>query len=98
MPVTSHAATGPLEQVWALGSFVNRLLSRTPGTLALVGVWLLALPSVLVLGGGAGAVLVQASGTDPLWMTLLFAAPAVIVAVAYVLLAVRVTWAYVAGR
>ena len=48
MPITSHSTIGPMEQVWALGWLINRLLSRRPSAFVVVGVWFMAIPSLPV--------------------------------------------------
>ncbi len=57
MPLTMYSTVSPLEQVWAFGWFINRLLSQRPTRLALVGTWVLAIPALAGLIGVATEVL-----------------------------------------
>lgn len=84
MPLTFYATTAPLESVWAFGWLVARLLDQRPRRLVVVGTWVMALPATLVVvTGGTAAFLGDLTGLA-----------AMIPAACYLLLAVRVTVAY----
>jgi len=96
MPITSHSTIGPMEQVWALGWLVNRLLSQRPTTFAVVGVWFLALPSlVMFMGLPIALALAVTNGSVGEAMIGLIS---MVIAGCYVLLAVRVTLSYLRRR
>ena len=93
MPITSHATIGPMEQVWALGWLINRLLAQRPSAFALVGTWVLAVPAALGLLGIPFTVAI-AAGTDVFGDVLLSGIPGFLCSLCYVLLAGRVTLSY----
>ena len=96
MPITSHSTIGPMEQVWALGWFVNRLLSQPPSAFTVVGVWLLAFPSlVVVLTVPLSVVFGARSGV---FSDALIGLSSLLVACCYLTLAVRVTLSYLRHR
>lgn len=96
MPITSHSTIGPMEQVWALGWFVNRLLSQPPTAFTVVGVWVLALPSlVVVLALPVSMIVAVRNGSIG---NALIGSVSLVVASCYVLLAVRVTLSYLRVR
>jgi hypothetical protein len=92
MPLTAYATIAPLEQVWAFGWLVSRLLSQPPSTLTVIGVWSLALPSVLVVIMMPFAIMVSMlnSGSS----STIAPAFGMLVGLCYVILAARVTLAY----
>jgi hypothetical protein len=92
MPITSHSTIGPMEQVWALGWLVNRLLSQPPTTFAVVGVWGLALP-YLVIFMAAPFSLALAARTGHVG-NMMIGVISLLVAGCYLLLAFRVTLSY----
>ncbi len=94
MPLTAHAMIGPLEQVWAFGWFINKLLSGRPSLLALIGTWLIGLPGVLLLVGTVLAIVISPRSTVSSALVFAGQAPAILVAVLYALLVVRVTYGY----
>lgn len=96
MPITSHATIGPMEQVWALGWFVNRLLSQPPTAFTVVGVWVLALPS-LVVALAAPLSMIVAMSRGSVGNALIGLVP-LLMAACYLLLAVRVTRSYLRTR
>ncbi len=81
-----------MESVWALGWFVNRLLSQPPTAFTVVGVWGLAIPSLVVVLG-APLSLALAVNTGSVGNTLI-GVVSLLVAGCYLLLAVRVTLSY----
>jgi hypothetical protein len=93
MPLTVYSTVAPLEQVWAFGWFINRLLSGRPSRLALIGSWAIALPSLLSMAAlvlsivAEPSILSSGSGLGYLSPTLLFQ-------ILYLMLVVRVTHAY----
>jgi hypothetical protein len=95
MPVSFYATSGPLEQVWALGYLVNRLLSNRPTTFTLLGTWLIATPIILALAPAAvGLALAPALST----IELFGAIPWLLIAGLHLLLTLRVTVAYCRSR
>ncbi len=96
MPLTAHAMIGPMEQVWAFGWFINRLLSGRPSLLAVIGTWAIGLPGVLAVVGMVLAIVISPRSVVSTAGDLAFAgqAPAILVAVLYALLVVRVTYGY----
>lgn len=85
-----------MEQVWALGWFVNRLLSQPPTAFTVVGVWVLALPSlVVVLALPVSMIVAVRNGSIG---NALIGSVSLVVASCYVLLAVRVTLSYLRVR
>lgn len=96
MPVTSHATIGPMEQVWAFGWFVNRLLDQRPTAFTVVGVWCMALPWLVVfLTIPLSVAFAVHGGVDD---ALLSGAVSLLVASCYLLLAVRVTLSWLRHR
>lgn len=93
MPITGYSTIGPMEQVWALGWLINRLLTQRPSGLAVVGTWVLAAPAALGLLGISFTVAV-ARGTDVFGGVLLAGIPGFLCSACYVLLAGRVTFSY----
>ena len=51
MPLTMYSTVSPLEQVWAFGWFINRLLSQRPTRLMVVGTWALGIPWIFAFMG-----------------------------------------------
>ncbi len=92
MPITSHSTIGPMEQVWALGWFVNRLLSQPPSAFTVVGVWFIALPWLMVFLIAPLSVLAAVhSGNVGRGLSGLVT---LLLAGCYLLLAIRVTLSY----
>lgn len=93
-PVTAYAATAPLEQVWALGTFVSRLLSRRPNKLVITGTALLAFPGCVtlfsVLFDLARMVVLPFAAYEAAFFFLVAAIPGVLLQGLYILLMVRV--------
>ena len=96
MPLTSYATIAPMEQVWALGWLVSRLLSQPPSTFTVVGVWGLALPSLLIVMTVPFAIMVSMLNGD--FDGLLALVVALLAAFCYVILAARVTLTYLRHR
>ncbi len=93
MPISSHSTIGPMESVWALGWLVSRLLSQPPTVFTVVGVWGLALPSLVILFGASLSLALTAM-TGSIGNTLI-AVVLDLAAFCYLILAVRVTLSYV---
>lgn len=97
MPLTMYSTVSPLEQVWAFGWFINRLLSQRPTLLTVVGTWALGIPWIVALMGPVVVLLGVAGGVrryEIAGSDLLFGIPSFIIAVCYVVLMVRVTLRY----
>ncbi len=100
MPLTAHAMIGPMEQVWAFGWFINRLLSGRPSLLAVIGTWVIGLHGVLALVGMVLAIVLPTRSGLPTAHGFVFEGEAlgVLISVLYMLLVVRVTYGYVRRR
>ena len=86
-----------MEQVWAFGWFVNRLLSQPPSAFTVVGVWCMALPSlVVILTVPLSVAFAAPSGS--VGSPLVSGVVALLVASCYLLLAARVTLSYLRHR
>ncbi len=93
MPITSHSTIGPMEQVWAFGWFINRLLNQRPSTFVVVATWIMAVLSLAMLVGIPSTVIFTVASGD--WLEVMF--PGVVGflgSACYLLLAVRVTRSY----
>lgn len=85
-----------MEQVWALGWFVNRLLSQPPKAFTVVGVWGMALPSLVVVL--ALPVSLMAAASNVSIGSAMIGSVSLLMALCYLLLAVRVTRSYLRHR
>jgi len=95
MPLTMYSTVSPLEQVWAFGWFINRLLSQRPTLLTVVGTWALGIPWIVVLMGPVVVLFGMPRGVRRFeYSDLLFGLPSIIIAICYLLLMVRVTLRY----
>ena len=94
MPLTFYATNAPLESVWAFGWLVNRLLTQRPTPFVVIGTWVIALP-VLIMGPPAFLSLFMASGS--IAANVGASIPVVLIAGCHLLLAVRVSVAFVRG-
>ncbi len=83
-----------MESVWALGWFINRLLSQPPTAFTVVGVWGLAIPSLVILLGAPLSLALAVPGRVG---NTLIGVVSLLVAGCYLLLAVRVTMSYLRG-
>ena len=81
-----------MEQVWALGWLVNRLLDQPPTALTVVGVWSLALPSLVMFIGLPLTLALAASNGR--FGGAMIGVVSLLIAGCYVLLALRVTLSY----
>lgn len=50
-PVTGHASTDPMGQVYSLGRVYSKAASGPPSRIVVIGIWLLLAPQVLLLTG-----------------------------------------------
>jgi len=90
-----YSTVSPLEQVWAFGWFINRLLSQRPTLLTVVGTWALGIPWIVALMGPVVVLFGMPRGVRRFeYSDLLFGLPSIIIAICYVLLMVRVTLRY----
>lgn len=94
MPLTFYATTAPLESVWAFGWLVNRLLTQRPTPFVVIGTWVIALPILITF---IPAMLSTSMGSGSIAADLIASIPAVLIAGCYLLLAVRVSVAFVRG-
>ena len=98
MPLTMYSTVSPLEQVWAFGWFINRLLSQRPTLLTVVGTWALGIPWIVVSMGSVVVLFAMPGGVRRFeyagFSELLFGLPSIIIATCHVLLMVRVTLRY----
>ena len=94
MPLTFYATTAPLESVWAFGWLVNRLLTQRPTPFVVIGTWVISLPMLITL---FAALLSGPMGSGSIAANLTAGIPAVLIAGCYLLLAVRVSVAFVRG-
>ncbi len=97
MPVTSHATIGPLEQVWAFGWLINRLLERRPSAMTVLGTWLISFP-FLIPAIPILVLLPLLTPVEDLPHMLIGVIPTAIFATCHAILVVRVTWAYYRGE
>jgi hypothetical protein len=97
MPLTGYSTIAPLEQVWAFGWFVNRLLSTRPSRRVLVGTWVLALPALLSLAAIALSIVTISYALSP-GTGLCYITPALIFDALYLVLVARVTRSYFRSR
>jgi hypothetical protein len=93
MPLTGYSTIAPLEQVWAFGWFVNRLLSTRPSRWVLIGTWALALPALLSLAAIALSIVTVSYALSP-GTGLCYFTPALLLDVLYLVLVARVTRSY----
>ncbi len=85
-----------MEQVWAFGWLVNRLLSQPPSAFTVAGVWGMALPSLVVLL--AAPLSMTAAVNSGSVGSALIGSVSLLVACCYLILAVRVTLSYLRLR